>query len=113
MAQEIAEATGGHAVKAFNLCEARVWQLDPPMFDGRRLTVPSCGDDAAALALTRRLVADLGGDPLPVGDLRHAHHLEAMATIVISLLFGGHDPYTVFNLVTTDPGHRHPAQPAR
>jgi hypothetical protein len=43
----------------------------------------------------------VGGEPLLVGDLRHAHHLEATAAIVISLLFGGRDPHTVLNLVDT------------
>jgi predicted dinucleotide-binding enzyme len=99
MARHIALATGGHVVKAFNLCHARVWQLEPPTFDNRRLVVPYCGDDPAAADLTARLIADTGCEPLPVGDLRHAHHLEAMAAIVISLLFGGADPHTVFNLV--------------
>ncbi|MEV8636479.1 NAD(P)-binding domain-containing protein [Streptosporangium sp. NPDC051023] len=99
MAQDIARATGGHVVKAFNLCHARVWEMRPPVFDGRRLVVPYCGDHAAACERAKRLITDLGCEPLPVGDLRHAHHLEAMAAIVISLLFGGHDPHTVFNLI--------------
>ncbi|MFI7454755.1 NADPH-dependent F420 reductase [Nonomuraea sp. NPDC049714] len=99
LAMEIARATGGHVVKAFNLCHALVWQMEPPLFDGRRLVVPYCGDDAGALEATRLLIGDLGAEPLPAGDLRHALHLEAMAAIVISLLFGGRDPYTIFNLV--------------
>lgn len=99
MAQHIAQATGAHVVKAFNLCHADVWRRDPPLFDGRRLTVPYCTDHTAAGDLTARLIDDVGCLPLRVGDLRHAHHLEAMAAIVISLLFGGHDPQTVFNLV--------------
>ncbi len=99
MAQHIADVTGGHVVKAFNLCHARVWQMEPPVFDGRRLVVPYCGDDSTAAGLTERLITDIGCEPLLVGDLRHAHHLEAMAAIVISLLFGGSDPHTVFNLV--------------
>ncbi|MEU4550043.1 NADPH-dependent F420 reductase [Nonomuraea dietziae] len=99
MAQDIEQATGGHVVKAFNLCHARVWQMRPPMFDHRSLVVPYCGDDQAALETARQLITDIGCEPLPVGDLRHAHHLEAMAAIVISLLFGGHDAHTVFNLV--------------
>ncbi|MEU7608409.1 NAD(P)-binding domain-containing protein [Micromonospora sp. NPDC049204] len=99
MAQQIESATGGHVVKAFNLCQALVWQMEPPVFDNRRLVVPYCGEHSAALDMTRQLITDLGGEPLPIGDLRHAHHLEAMAAIVISLLFGGRDPYTVFNLV--------------
>ncbi|WP_214327967.1 hypothetical protein [Nonomuraea sediminis] len=41
------------------------------MFDGRRLIVPYCGDDPAALDITCRLIADIGCEPLPVGDLRH------------------------------------------
>jgi predicted dinucleotide-binding enzyme len=73
--------------------------MDPPEFDGRRLVVPYCGNDPTAADLTRRLITDLGCEPLPVGDLRHGHHLEAMAAIVISLLFGGSDPHTVFNRV--------------
>ncbi|GAT67301.1 NADP oxidoreductase coenzyme F420-dependent protein [Planomonospora sphaerica] len=115
MAQEIERATGGHVVKAFNLCHARVWRLDPPVFDGRRLTVPYCGDDPAALDVARRLITDLGCEPLPVGGLRHAHHLEATAAIVISLLFGGHDPHTVFNLVdrTTVTTSAQPTSPDR
>lgn len=99
LAQHIAEVTGGRVVKAFNLCHAEVWQEDPPVFDGRRLVVPYCGDDPAAAELAERLIGDLGCEPLRVGGLDHAHHLEAMAAIVISLLFGGRDPHTVFNLV--------------
>ncbi|WP_443217847.1 NADPH-dependent F420 reductase [Saccharothrix sp. CCNWYY140] len=99
MAQHIERATGGHVVKAFNLCHADVWRRDPPLFDGRRLTVPYCTDHPEAGDLTARLIDDLGCLPLPAGDLRHAHHLEAMAAVVIRLLFGGHDPQTVFNLV--------------
>jgi 8-hydroxy-5-deazaflavin:NADPH oxidoreductase len=49
--------------------------------------------------MTRRLITDLGGEPVSIGDLRQAHHLEAMAAVVISLLYGGRDPYPVFNLV--------------
>jgi predicted dinucleotide-binding enzyme len=45
----------------------------------------------------------VGTEPVPVGDLRQAHHLEAMAAVVISLLFGGRDPSIVFNLVDAIP----------
>ncbi|MFD1152420.1 NADPH-dependent F420 reductase [Saccharothrix hoggarensis] len=102
MAQHIAHVTGGHVVKAFNLCHARVWEMDPPEFDGRRLVVPHCGDDPVALDLASRLIRDTGCEPLPVGGLRHAHHLEGMAAVMISLLFGGLDPRSAFNLVRAD-----------
>jgi predicted dinucleotide-binding enzyme len=97
MAQHIELATGGQVVKAFNLCHADVWRSGSPVFDGRRLVVPYCGDDSAGLV--RRLIVDVGCVPLAVGDLRQAHHLEAMAAVVISLLFSGRDAQTVFNLV--------------
>lgn len=103
MAQDIERTTGGHVVKAFNLCHARVWQMEPPLFDSRRLVVPYCGDHSAARDMARQLIVDIGGEPLPIGDLQHALHLEAMAAIVISLLFGGRDPHTVFNLVDRAP----------
>jgi 8-hydroxy-5-deazaflavin:NADPH oxidoreductase len=99
MAQQIARSTGGHVVKAFNLCWSGVWELDPPVFDGRLLAVPYCADEPAAAAAASTLIADLGAHPLPVGDLRQAHHLEAMAAVIIKLLNSGHSPYTVFNLV--------------
>ncbi|MET7280672.1 NAD(P)-binding domain-containing protein [Kribbella sp. NPDC005582] len=100
-AQQIQEVTGGKVVKAFNQCHAKVWELQPPVFDGRALVVPYCGDHSDALEAASRLITDLGAEPLLVGDLRHALHLEAMAAIVISLLFGGRDQHTVFNLVAS------------
>jgi predicted dinucleotide-binding enzyme len=101
MAEEIEQATGGQVVKAFNLCHARVWEMRPPMFDGRRLVVPYCGDHPAAHESTRELIRDIGGEPLLAGGLRHAQYLEATAAIVIALLWGGRDPHTVLNLVDT------------
>ncbi|MEU4834966.1 NAD(P)-binding domain-containing protein [Streptosporangium sp. NPDC023615] len=93
-------ATGSNVVKAFNLCQARVWEMRPPAFDGRPLAVPFAGDDAGSAALARTLIADLGCVPVRIGPLHRARHLEAMAAVVIGLLFGGADPYTVFNLIT-------------
>ncbi len=46
--------------------------------------------------MTSRLVSGLGCEPLDVGDLRQARHLEAMAIVIIRLLFSGYDPYSVF-----------------
>lgn len=94
-------APGSHVVKAFNLCHAKVWQMTPPVFDGRPLAVPVAGDDVGK-ETARRLIADLGCDPLDAGDLRQARNLEAMAIVTIRLLFGGYDPYSVFAF--TSPG---------
>jgi len=42
------------------------------------------------------LIADLGAEPLDAGDLSQARHLEAMAIVIIRLLFSGYDPHSAF-----------------
>ena len=73
----------------------------PPIFDGRPLVVPICGDAADTKAIVGGLVAELGCHPLDLGPLGKSRHLEYLAAIVIGLLFSGYEPYTVFNLVTS------------
>ncbi|MET7652210.1 MULTISPECIES: NAD(P)-binding domain-containing protein [unclassified Streptomyces] len=88
-AERIARAAPtAHVVKAFNLCHADVWRLNPPVFDGRPLAVPLCGDDQAALSVVRRLVRDLGCEPLNAGGLDRAGLLEATAALLIRLWLG-------------------------
>lgn len=106
MAQQIATATGGLVVKAFNLCHTDVWRMPSITFDGRALTVPYCGDQSTALQVTAGLIDDVGGLPLHVGDLRHAQYLEANAAIIIAQLYGGRPTRTVFNLVDDQPDMR-------
>lgn len=96
LAEEISELTGSNVVKAFNLCEASVWRMDPPRFDDRPLVVPVAGDEAAK-QVGARLIADVGAVYLDAGPLRQAVHLEAMAAIVIRQLWNGADPRSVFN----------------
>lgn len=88
-AERIAAAVpAAHVVKAFNLCHVDVWRLTPPVFDGRPLAVPLCGDDEAALSVVRRLVRDLGCEPLNAGGLDRAGLLEATAALLIGLWVG-------------------------
>ncbi|MFJ1812222.1 MULTISPECIES: NADPH-dependent F420 reductase [unclassified Streptomyces] len=88
-AERIARAAPtAHVVKAFNLCHVDVWRLNPPVFDGRPLAVPLCGDDPAALSVVRRLVRDLGCEPLNAGGLDRAGLLEATAALLIRLWLG-------------------------
>ncbi|MCZ4511765.1 NAD(P)-binding domain-containing protein [Streptomyces sp. ActVer] len=88
-AERIASAaTAATVVKAFNLCHVDVWRLTPPVFDGRPLAVPLCGDDEAALTVVRRLVRDLGCEPLNAGGLDRAGLLEATAALLIGLWVG-------------------------
>jgi 8-hydroxy-5-deazaflavin:NADPH oxidoreductase len=83
-----AAAPGAHVVKAFNLCHEDVWRLMPPVFGGRPLAVPVAGDSAEALAVVRRLVRDLGCEPLNAGGLDRAGLLEATAALLIGLWVG-------------------------
>lgn len=96
MAEEVARlAPGAHVVKAFNQAHASVWRMNPPVFDGRPLAVPIAGHEAGK-ATARTLIEDIGAEPLDAGDLTQARHLEAMAIVVIRLLFSGYDPLSVF-----------------
>ncbi|MER7209080.1 NAD(P)-binding domain-containing protein [Streptosporangium sp. NPDC000239] len=83
-----AAAPGARVVKAFNLCHRSVWHLDPPVFGGRPLAVPLCGDDAQALETVRSLVRDLGCEPFDGGGLERAGLLEATAAFLIGLWVG-------------------------
>ncbi|MFJ9583338.1 NADPH-dependent F420 reductase [Streptomyces acidicola] len=88
-AERIASAAPtAHVVKAFNLCHESVWRLTPPVFDGRPLAVPLCGDDPHALSVVRRLVRDLGCEPLNAGGLDRAGLVEATAALLIRLWLG-------------------------
>ncbi len=107
LAELIAESTGGHVVKAFNLCHVDVWRMTPPVFDGRPLAVPLCGDDERALAATRTLVTDLGCTPVYAGALNRAKLLEATAAFMIGLWIGGADAQAI--LPPLDHSGAHPA----
>lgn len=100
LAEAIAtRAPGARVVKAFNMCQAMVWKMDPPLFDGRRLVVLHCGDDAEAKRQVAILIGDVGCDAVDIGELKYARLLEPAAAIVIKLLLSGRDPHTVLNLV--------------
>ncbi|MFD9595178.1 NADPH-dependent F420 reductase [Kitasatospora sp. NPDC059973] len=83
-----AAAPGASVVKAFNLCHESVWRRTPPVFDGRPLAVPLCGDDASALETVRGLVRDVGCTPVDGGGLDRAGLLEATAAFLIGLWVG-------------------------
>ncbi|MGW1327848.1 NADPH-dependent F420 reductase [Streptomyces antibioticus] len=88
-AQQLAAAApGAHVVKAFNLCHEDVWRMRPPVFDGRPLAVPVCGDDETALARVRELVRNVGCEPVTGGGLERAGLLEATAALFIGLWVG-------------------------
>ncbi len=86
-------------VKAFNMCQASVWEMDPPEFDGRKLVTLYCGDESGAKTKVAQLIECLGCDPVDVGELKYSRLLEASACIVIKFLFSGRDTRTVLNLI--------------
>ncbi|NGN69474.1 NAD(P)-binding domain-containing protein [Streptomyces sp. A7024] len=92
MAERVAAAApDAQVVKAFNLCHEDVWRMTPPAFDGVPLAVPLCGDDEAALAAVRALVADLGCVPVDGGGLARAGLLEATMAFMVPLWLAGVD----------------------
>ncbi|MGP4027827.1 NADPH-dependent F420 reductase [Actinomadura sp. 3N407] len=91
-ARRIADATGARVVKAFSTCHESVWRMTPPVFGGRPLGVPLCGDDEEALAAVRTLVSDLGCVPLDGGGLERAGLLEAATAFMVGLWVAGEDP---------------------
>jgi hypothetical protein len=81
------------------MCQSRVWTMDPPLYDGRRLVVLYCGNDNAAKGHAVTLIERIGCDHVDLGELKYARLLESAASIVIKLLFSGRDPHTVLNLI--------------
>jgi 8-hydroxy-5-deazaflavin:NADPH oxidoreductase len=94
LAEKVAASTGARVVKALNLAHAEVWK-QRARYHGRPLMVPIAGDDAAKEPVAR-LVRDAGGEPLDAGGLEQAQHLEAMAAVIIRLLFAGADELSAF-----------------
>jgi predicted dinucleotide-binding enzyme len=105
LANLIGDLSGGHVVKAFNLCHVDVWRMTPPVFDGRPLAVPLCGDDAAAKKTVGTLAADLGCTPVDGGGLARATLLEATAAFMIGLWFGGADAQAVLPPLASSGAH--------
>lgn len=100
LSEEIARVVpNAHVVKAFNMCQAKVWQMKPPVFDDRPLVVMYCGDNDKAKQQVAVLIEDIGCEAKDIGNLKFARLLEPAAAIVIKLLFSGHNPYTVLNLI--------------
>ncbi|WP_327091614.1 NADP oxidoreductase [Nonomuraea sp. NBC_01738] len=95
MAADVARISGAHVVKAFNLCHVDVWRMEPPVFGGRPLAVPLCGDDERALAAARALAADLGCEPFYAGGLERAGLAESAMAFLVGLWFRGLDAQAV------------------
>jgi predicted dinucleotide-binding enzyme len=76
-------AAGAKVVKAFNTIGAP--NFGNAQFGSQKADGYYCGDDAAAKATVRELVAAAGFEPVDVGSLRNARLLEPLAMLWIDL----------------------------
>jgi predicted dinucleotide-binding enzyme len=85
-AEQIAAwSPGARVVKAFNTASTKV-MLDP-RFGEQQATMFYCGDDAAAKGIVKRLIADVGFEPVDAGPLISARYLEPLAMLYIHLAY--------------------------
>jgi predicted dinucleotide-binding enzyme len=83
-AEQIAAwSNGAQVVKAFNTASVKV-MLDP-RFGEQLATMFYCGDDSAAKATVKQLIADVGFEPVDAGALSSSRYLEPLAMLYIHL----------------------------
>lgn len=99
LAEQIASlAPGAQVVKAFNMAQARVWELEPPQFNNRKMTVFYCGDQQQAKARVAELIELVGCEPIDIGVLKQARLIEPAGNLVIYLIMNGYGPMIALNL---------------
>jgi predicted dinucleotide-binding enzyme len=81
--EQVAIWSGAKVVKAFNTIGAG--DYGNADFAGTRADGFFCGDDEAAKAKVKPLIADIGLNPVDVGPLRNARLLEPLAMLWIDL----------------------------
>lgn len=81
--EQVAAWSKAKVVKAFNTIGAG--NYGNAEFAGTRADGFYCGDDAAAKAKVKPLIADIGLNPVDVGPLRNARLLEPLAMLWIDL----------------------------
>lgn len=88
-------------VKAFSVYGFENFEDNAYPGYGVRPAMPFCGDDAAAKATVAGLIGALGWQPLDVGGLAQALHLEHMTLLWVRLVrVHGHSPHLVWAALT-------------
>lgn len=77
-----AAAPGAHVVKAFSTLNWR--QMVDPDSSGGPISIPLVGDDAQAKETVAALARGLGLEPIDLGPLKHARHVEGMLILWIN-----------------------------
>ena len=77
---------GARVVKAFSIYGFENFEDNRFPAAGAPPAMFFCGDDAAAKGDVARLIADLGWDPLDVGGLDQALHLEHMTLLWVRMV---------------------------
>jgi predicted dinucleotide-binding enzyme len=72
-------APGSHVVKAFNTLSVR--QMVDPASSGGPVSIPIVGNDANAKAKVAGIIAGMGLEPVDVGPLQNARHVEGMLVL--------------------------------
>lgn len=80
-----AAAPDAHVVKAFNALNWRT-MVDPES-SGGPVSIPLVGNDAAAKAVVADLVTKMGLEPIDLGPIQHARHVEGMLILWINNRF--------------------------
>lgn len=75
-------APDARVVKAFNTLNWR--QMVDPATSGGPISIPLVGDSAEAKAAVAKLVTGLGLEPIDLGPLKHARHVEGMLILWIN-----------------------------
>lgn len=86
-----AAAPGAYVVKAFNTLNWRT-MVDPGS-SGGPVSIPLAGDDEDAKAFVAGLIEGMGLEPVDVGPLRHARHVEGMLILWINNRFVQGQPF--------------------
>ena len=82
-----AAAPGAYVVKAFNTLGWRT-MVDPESTGGP-VSIPLVGDSNEAKSKVAEIVAAMGLEPIDVGPLRNARHVEGLSVLLLNNALGG------------------------
>lgn len=82
-----AAAPGADVVKAFNTLGWRT--MVDPKSTGGPVSIPLVGDSSEAKARIAEIVASMDLEPIDVGPLRNARHVEGLSVLLLNNAFGG------------------------